>query len=467
MARVAAAVAVLALASACLAAPAADEVLHLPGWEGALPSKHYSGYVPVAEESAFLHYWFIESERNPSSDPVVLWLNGGPGSSSLIGLLTENGQLQLNDDSIVNGSKVPKLLYNKYSWSQVANMLYLEMPKGVGFSYCKDQSNCKNTDESTAKDAGDAILAFFKKFPEFANNDFYITGESYAGTYIPMLMDQLDQRGGTKLKGAAIGDGCWGNEIGTCGFASQSWEISAKFYAGHAMISQVLYADILKTCNFNVTKLTKDCEDLLREMDGKVGDFDIYNIYDDCGADQMQIRKLLAKREVVTKSEADSYVAHPQLGGALNDYPCGGETVMEEWLRLPEVAKALHVLTGTGGMQYTRTVADLRPLYKRLAQKYRLLIYSGDVDACVPFVGSEKWTRELGFPVKDAWRPWLAPSVDKPKEAHLKAGYVTTYDTGSGNFTFLTVNGAGHMVPTYRPPQALAMVTRFLANSPY
>ena len=82
-----------------------DKVTSLPGYKGELPSTHYSGYLPVGELSKSpgqLHYWFIESESSPSEDPVVLWLNGGPGSSSLIGLLTENGQIVTNDNSLTS-----------------------------------------------------------------------------------------------------------------------------------------------------------------------------------------------------------------------------------------------------------------------------------------------------------------------------------------------------------------------------
>ncbi|KAJ1438406.1 Alpha/Beta hydrolase protein, partial [Ochromonadaceae sp. CCMP2298] len=80
-----------------------DKVTSLPGFKGDLPSTHYSGYLPTGKLSGGpgqLHYWFIESTNDPASDPVVLWLNGGPGSSSLIGLLTENGQIVTNDNSL-------------------------------------------------------------------------------------------------------------------------------------------------------------------------------------------------------------------------------------------------------------------------------------------------------------------------------------------------------------------------------
>jgi carboxypeptidase C (cathepsin A) len=74
-------------------------------------------------------------------------------------------------------------------------VVYLESPKGVGFSYCDSAStaaDCNSTDESTAQDAYEFLVNFFNAFPEFKSNKFFITGESYAGIYIPMLIDQLD-----------------------------------------------------------------------------------------------------------------------------------------------------------------------------------------------------------------------------------------------------------------------------------
>lgn len=90
----------------------------------------------------------------------------------------------------------------------------------------------------------------------------------------------------------------------------------------------------------------------------------------------------------------------------------------------------------------------------RHSAKYRTLIYNGDVDACVPFNDNEEWTRSLGLPLKEGWRAWM---VNKQV-----AGYVTVYDLNG--FTFLTVKGAGHMVPEFQPESAFEMFRRYLAN---
>ena len=147
-----------------LAAIAADEIKTLPGWDGALPSRHWSGYLSVpgvGSGTKYYHYWFVESEgTSPESDPVALWLNGGPGSSSLIGFLTvaarppdspdpfppptlsltlltltlgaqENGPFETNDASLTeNTTAVPKLFHRETGWQKSANYLWLESPAG-------------------------------------------------------------------------------------------------------------------------------------------------------------------------------------------------------------------------------------------------------------------------------------------------------------------------------------------------
>lgn len=88
---------------------------------------------------------------------------------------------------------------------------------------------------------------------------------------------------------------------------------------------------------------------------------------------------------------------------ALNDYTCGAMTAMDTWLATPSVIEALHVKADTKGMTYRKTVDDLRPLYSDLINKHQILIYSGDTDGCVPYVGTEAWTRGLNFTVTDDW----------------------------------------------------------------
>jgi carboxypeptidase C (cathepsin A) len=162
----------------------------------------------------------------------------------------------------------------------MANVLYLESPKGVGFSYCEgvtSSAQCVNTDESTAQDAYEFLVNFFNSFPEYKTNKFYITGESYAGIYIPMLIDQIDKDvlgGKLNLIGAAIGNGCWGNTVGTCAFSSaEAQQISSDFYYGHGMYSQSLRVEIVKACG-DFSRLSVRCLEKLSEMEKQIGSFD-------------------------------------------------------------------------------------------------------------------------------------------------------------------------------------------------
>jgi len=110
------------------------------------------------------------------------------------------------------------------------------------------------------------------------------------------------------------------------------------------------------------------------------------------------------------------------------------------------------------GLNYNANHGSLLGQYPGWAKQLRILVFSGDVDGCVPHVFTEQWVEGLGFPVSDAFRPWTFSNGQV-------GGYVTTY--GVNNFAFLTVKGAGHMVPQYAPEAAFTMFSIWLSNSPY
>jgi hypothetical protein len=494
----------------CHGAIDADAVTSLPGWGGALPSRMWSGYLHVdgdaGPKTKHYHYFFVEAEtESPDTAPVALWLNGGPGSSSLIGYFTENGAFALDDASLTpaerhpcgctnsemaecsslgmtcgcGGSPVnasaprttcthaalgqctagcaapgipadapaPKLFHRATGWQAAANMIFLESPAGVGFSYC-DYDPCTANDTSTAVDNHHALLEFFKGFPEYAANEFFITGESYAGIYIPTLAEQIMEAADAyaraasdaersqlaapiNLVGMAVGNGCWGSQVGLCAFGADSARITTQFIYGHSATSNDQYDAVVAACG-DPRKgagawgppsggLEGQCKAANDALMGAAGNFEIYNYYDECYGSSGIARS--AQLEALRNGAAFGAGAHHRgaaAGGALNDYPCGGQKAMDLWLARPDVTTALHVQTNTSGMRYgPRDRADLRPLYKTLAEKYRVLIYSGDVDACVPFVGTQEWTEGLGFAVTEAWRPWSAGASRRCGSAHV------------------------------------------------
>lgn len=171
-------------------------------------SKQKVGYLDVADKHFF--FWFFESRNAPATDPLILWLNGGPGCSSLTGLLMELGPCRVNPKG--NGTTV-----NPYSWNSNASVIFLDQPVEVGFSY-SDNGKFPTNSDAAAADVYAFLQIFLTTYTEFADNDFHVTGESYAGHYIPAIGKKIadeNEARATKeptvvnvpLKSLAIGNG--------------------------------------------------------------------------------------------------------------------------------------------------------------------------------------------------------------------------------------------------------------------
>lgn len=160
--------------------------------------KQYSGYLDDNEDDKHLFYWFFESRNDPKNDPVVLWLNGGPGCSSLTGLFMELGPSGVTKNIDVE--------YNLYSWNANASVIFLDQPVNVGYSYSGD--SVSNT-VAAGKDVYALMTLFFQQFPEYAKQDFHIAGESYAGHYIPQFAHEIlsHKKRNINLKSLLIGNG--------------------------------------------------------------------------------------------------------------------------------------------------------------------------------------------------------------------------------------------------------------------
>lgn len=173
-------------------------------------------------------------------------------------------------------------------------MLFIEAPAGVGFSYADFPSGLVHNDSSTAADNLNALIYFFANFPEYAQNDLYISGESYAGIYVPMLAsDVTDYNKGNpavpiNLKGILVGNGCLGTTVGICGddFVANSYNIEQ--WRGHGLISKSVYDAINTNCNWNLP--TQKCQNLLNQAASQVGHVSVYDIYGPCDNSQSSSR---------------------------------------------------------------------------------------------------------------------------------------------------------------------------------
>lgn len=172
------------------AKPEADKVASLNQMKG-FPDTFdkydvYSGHFFISNYWD-IHYVLVEAESGWENAPLVLWLEGGPGCSAMIGLFQVNGPYLLPN----NGTTYQE---NPYSWNKEANVLYIETPPGVGFSGCSNQSHtqtCHYDDNSTAALNLHVMNAFFVIFPEYRNHSLYIAGESYGGVFAPLLAYEM------------------------------------------------------------------------------------------------------------------------------------------------------------------------------------------------------------------------------------------------------------------------------------
>lgn len=481
-----------------------DQITSLPGWNAALKSRMFAGYIPCGEDiqgdvhyKMHEHYIFVESEGNPAKDPLIVWTNGGPGAASYFGLFVEVGPYYMDSSSLkgeaYNETGVPTLFNNEYGWTKMANLLIINSPPPVGYSYCEPAgpsgkaASCGAWNDSrTAQHNLQYLENWMKEFHEFQENDLYIMGESYGGIYVPTLVREILSYGSLtkrKLKGFTIVDGCVGTDV-LCSLTHGPDRTGPgpyyhiKFLGGHHQISSKLYDQIMDECPRDQligygTKLTdKNCINLITKASKQLGGMFAYSLYDTCWYENGLMANSGRNPAILNSgrnywgppTQEDAYL----LTGALNDYHCGGGKVVDKWLTHPKVKKTLNVepdaylFTGDNakGFPYTLSERNLLPFYKEVVENtdLRVLVINGDTDPTLDSLVAQNWTSSLGFEEKEEWRPW---TIDGKS---YMGGYVTRYH---GDFDFLTVRGSGHMVPQYKARVADAVLRYWLKNEPW
>ncbi|XP_056844797.1 serine carboxypeptidase-like 10 isoform X4 [Raphanus sativus] len=239
-------------------------VKFLPGFEGPLPFELETGYIGIGEEEDIqLFYYFIQSEKNPKEDPLLIWLNGGPGCSSLGGLLFENGPLAFKFE-VYNGN-LASLISTSYSWTQVANIIFLDQPVGSGFSYSRTPLD-KTSDTNEVKMIHEFLQKWLSKHPQFFSNPFYVIGDSYSGKIVPALVQKISKgnyiccKPLINLQGYVLG-----NPV-----TYPEFELNYRipFSHGMSLISDELYESLNRNCKgvyVNVDPRNTKCLELVAE----------------------------------------------------------------------------------------------------------------------------------------------------------------------------------------------------------
>jgi len=433
----------------CLGDKEADRVYKLPGNNLPNPDfKMYSGYLPIEDGNGKqIHYFFVTTKsQDPTKDPLTLWLNGGPGCSSMEGALMENGPYRVDEvDS--------KIYVNEYAWNNASNMLYFESPAGVGYSILGDPSNKNTNDNITASDNLKALLAWFKRFPEYNTTSFYITGESYAGIYVPTLAYQIQYHNNyTKnndiinLEGIMVGNGVvdWNVD------ADSAWPY---FLWWHGLIPYEVWTlwDEYKCKTLDlITEKNPDphCLNAYNRMLYLFTGVNYYDIYKEC--------YWTSSRDTHKVKFTNS------LGGISNCLP---DTGLTDYMNQPGVRSALNINSSLGPWNECTNAINYTIDYN-LGSYYtypvlinsgiKIRIYSGDTDSAVPTCGTRQWIKRLqdnkNLNINSNWKEW-----------HMDNQVVGFYETyNQGNFTFMTIKGTGHMSIQWKRPEGFHMFETFL-----
>ncbi|XP_027928664.1 serine carboxypeptidase-like 45 isoform X1 [Vigna unguiculata] len=424
--------------------PESDKISNLPG-QPQVKFQQFSGHITVDDQNQrALFYYFTEAEEDPASKPLVLWLNGGPGCSSIgVGAFGEHGPFRPSDNNVLEK--------NDYSWNKEANVLYLESPAGVGFSYSSNKSFYGLvTDEITARDNLVFLQRWFSKFPEYSNNDFFITGESYGGHYVPQLAQLIVQtKTNFNLKGIAIGNPLL--EF------NSDFNARSEYFWAHGLISDSTLEILTTVCNYSSIRrqlqngnLEVVCAKANKQLYDEVSDYvDEYDVtLDVCLSSVNQQAYVLNQLQETQKIDV-----------------CVGDKTTT-YLNRKEVQEALHAkLVGVTKWSTCSSVLhyDYRnleiptiPILGSLAKSgIRVLVYSGDQDSVIPLTSSRYLVnglaKEIGLETTVAYRAWF--------EEKQVAGWTQTY----GNIlSYATIRGASHEAPFTQPQRSLLLLKTFL-----
>ncbi|XP_041996822.1 serine carboxypeptidase-like [Salvia splendens] len=397
---------------------------------------HHAGYYKIEHSHAARMFYFFFESRNSTTDPVVIWLTGGPGCSSEMALFYENGPFTIADNLT--------LVRNEYGWDQVSNIIFVDQPIGTGFSYSSDKRDIRHNEHDVSDDLYDFIQAFFTEHPELANNDFFITGESYAGHYIPAFAGRV-HRGNKEgegihvnLKGFAMGNGLTDPGIQYAAYADYALDMGILTQSEHDRINKVLplCEAAIKLCGTDGTLSCMAayfvCNTIFSSIISHAGDVNYYDIRKKCiGSlcyDFSNLEKFLNEKPVRTA-----------LGvGDIEFVSCSPtvyQAMLMDWMRNLE--------TGIPAL---------------LEDGIKMLVYAGEYDLICNWLGNSRWVHAMQWSGQNDFES--SPEVPFQVDGS-DAGLLTSY----GPLSFLKVHDAGHMVPMDQPKAALEMLKRWMKGS--
>merc|ERR1719516_580428 len=391
----------------------------------------YSGFLTTdPANNGNMFFWFFPAESNPETAPVVIWLQGGPGGSSMFGLLKLHGPIitSVDENDILTGVEE-----NPYSWHRKHNMLYIDNPVGAGFSF---SNRMPTTQTEVSDNLYECLQQWFTLFPMYQTNPFYPFGESYAGKYVPSLSRRITERNigenediKINLAGMGIGDG-WMSPYHNARYANFLYQVGL--------------------------------------VDG--------NQRDDCLIQESQTQALINLGQYYDAWESwsiefDYFLTRMGCDYYYNIAECPYlpvEDNYEDFCNLESTREAIHVgnlpcPTTSGNVYYSMLdvfmETGMHDIEFCLDQGYRTLIYDGNFDIICNHSGILDMLADMQWIGKSEYEKAVR-SIYKQKGTGDVIGYLTAADT----LRLLVVRNAGHMVPLSQPPYAQQMIEEFTSG---
>ena len=393
-----------------------------PGY--AYPS--YSGYFTVNKtHESNLFFWFFPAQSGNTSAPLVVWLQGGPGSSSLFGLFAEQGPIMVDKQQTLHGSNI--------TWNSKYHLLYIDQPVGTGYSFTKSEQGYVRDEDEVARDLYSMLTQFFQVFPEYVPSPFYVTGESYGGKYVPAIvykvhMENPSAKVKINLKGMAIGDGMID--------PYNEWDWGPVMYQfGLIDERQLEYVNLQTALARNAIRLGQ--YSLAYDIFGSLFD-DFYS-------------------NATGLNDVYNYI--------LTDLPeAFGYYV--PWVTASDNRRKIHVgnLTYNDGERVRTGLANdvMQTIVGKvsvIANNYKVLIYNGLLDVIIATSLTMDWLDKLEWQYANELRGaerkvWKVKDDDREVAGYIKQAH---------SFFVAWVRNAGHMVPADQPRAAFDLIDRFIS----
>ena len=367
----------------------------------------------------------------------MLWLNGGPGCSSLTGLFMELGPASITKDQ--------KVKHNPYSWNANASVIFLDQPVNVGYSY--SSGSVSNT-VAAGKDIYALLTLFFKQFPEYSHQSFHISGESYAGHYIPVFASEIlsHKNRNINLQSVLIGNGLTDGltqyeyyrpmACGEGGWPavldeSQCQSMDNAYPRCASLIENCYNSESVWSC----VPASIYCNNAMIGPYQRTGQ-NVYDVRKPCGSNSLCYDELDWIQGYLNKKEVMKAV-----GAEVSNYESCNFDINRNFLLQGDWMKPFH-----------RVVPGI-------LEKIHVLIYAGDADYICNWLGNKAWTEALEWPG--------AKDYKKAQMEDFKIdgdGKTVGQVKSSGNFTFMRLHAGGHMVPYDQPEASLEMLNRWLSG---